>query len=114
MMISLPNNPLRHPVRPVSGSDSRSLDLMGGLPLVLVDHVDLGGAVGPCRLGAVLVGEQGAVTVGAGRRQVTRHYGRTATDDKRRRRRGRGARAAGEQHQAKAGQPNSVVQRFHV
>lgn len=56
------------------------------LHLVLVNHIDLGGTVRPSGLSAVLIGEQGAVSVRFRRWQAARHYGRTTTDDKRRRR----------------------------
>lgn len=53
---------------------------------MLINHVDLGGAVGPGGFDAFLVGELVAVTARAGGRQLARHHGRTTTDDKRRRR----------------------------
>lgn len=51
---------------------------------MLVNHVDLGSTVGPGGFGAVLICELISVSERAGRRQMAGHYGRTATDDKRR------------------------------
>jgi len=54
--------------------------------LLLINHINLRRALGPRGFGALLIGEQVAVMVWAGRWQLAWHHGRTATDDKRRRR----------------------------
>ena len=53
---------------------------------MLINHVDLRGTVRPGGFGAVLICELIAVSERAGRWQMAGHHGRTATDDKRRRR----------------------------
>lgn len=51
---------------------------------MLVDHVDLGGAVSPGGLGGLDVAQQLAVTGGARWRQAARHHGRAASFDNQR------------------------------
>lgn len=53
---------------------------------MLIDHVDLGGALGPGSFDAVLVGQLITVNERAGRRQLAGHHGRTSSHGKLRRR----------------------------
>lgn len=53
---------------------------------MLINHIHLARTVRPGGFDAILVSELVAITARLGRRQGAGHHGRTATDDKRRRR----------------------------
>ena len=53
---------------------------------MLINHIDLRRTVRPGGFDAVLIGELVAIIAWAGRRQLARHHGRTASHGKLRRR----------------------------